>query len=206
MSYPSQTHAPSDGAFYTLADGARVSIAPPTVDDAAEALTYLDAVRRETQFIGWSPLDTLPTLEKEQAWLREVSEDPLVLVLAARVEGKIIALADVTACGRFHRMRHTAVLGISILQAWCGRGVGALLMQELVGWSQRHPDIDVIRLYVTAGNARAQALYHRCGFEVEGRRRWTMRREDGSYVDDIVMARWVGHAPPAEHAFAGSTS
>ena len=40
-------------------------------------------------------------------------------------------------------------------------------------------------------NARACALYHACGFEVEGVKRNTMR-VDGAYVDEYVMAKLIG--------------
>ena len=41
-----------------------------------------------------------------------------------------------------------------------------------------------------ANNARALRLFEHLGFVQEGRLRARLRREDGTYLDDVCMARF----------------
>jgi RimJ/RimL family protein N-acetyltransferase len=118
------------------------------------------------------------------------------VLIAVRAGGGIVGLGGVSAGSRFVRAGHRAELGISLLAEWCGRGLGTLLMRELVDWARRHPKITVLRLGVFAHNERAIAVYRKVGFEVEGRRRWSVRLADGSYADEVLMSLWTGDSAP----------
>jgi RimJ/RimL family protein N-acetyltransferase len=178
-----------------LRDGAAITLRSPEHDDAARLLDYLDVVRKETQFLMWGPGDDLPDLEFEQKWIDDRRADDGGVTVVAEVDGHIVSICGVDRQGPFGGVRHSAVLGISILQAWCGRGLGTLLMNELIGYVQGCPDLDVLELGVFSDNGRAIRLYERLGFEQTGRRRWRIKRE-GRYMDELIMSRWVG-APEA---------
>ena len=53
--------------------------------------------------------------------------------------------------------------------AWRGRGVGDLLVREVLAWAERKR-IGEVRLWVTDGNRRAERLYRRHGFVPSGER------------------------------------
>ncbi|MEX0777720.1 MAG: GNAT family protein [Phycisphaeraceae bacterium] len=178
----------------TLRDGWRVLLRSPVEDDAQALLDYLDAVRRETTFLMYGPADALPDLEGERAWVRRSNEHACAVKVAAVADGQIVALCDVTGGHGLYRMQHRAELGISVRAPWCNRGLGTILMRELVAWSRRHADIHVLRLSVLADNARAIAVYRKVGFEVEGVRRRAVRYEDGRFADEMMMSVWVGEA------------
>lgn len=184
-------------AHQTLRDGAVISLASPTPEDAEALLDYLDCIRRETQFLIWAPADELLTVEQERQWVRDHLESPDAVLIAARHAGQVVGLAGASGGGRFCRARHRAELGISLLARWCDRGLGTALMREVVSWTERHPGLCVLRLSVYANNPRAIAVYRKAGFAEEGRRRWAVRLEDGTFLDDVVMSRWTGgHDPP----------
>jgi RimJ/RimL family protein N-acetyltransferase len=181
---------------FTLRDGTRVELGSPGVEDAERLLAYLDRVRRETTNLLWGPEDRLFTVEEEQAWVRGRLESPDAALIAAWHDGGIIGLGGVDAGGRFNRSQHRAGLGISLLAEWCNRGLGTLLMRELIEWARAHPQTLVLQLSVNADNARAIAVYEKTGFAVEGRRRWAFRLEDGTLVDELIMSQWVGPGEP----------
>jgi RimJ/RimL family protein N-acetyltransferase len=56
---------------------------------------------------------------------------------------------------------------------------------------ETRPNVRKVGLAVLASNAPAIQLYERYGFIEEGRRRDEVRNDDGSYVDDILMRRFV---------------
>jgi RimJ/RimL family protein N-acetyltransferase len=177
----------------TLRDGATVLLRPPVMEDAEPFLAYLDAVRREGTFIGWSPADPLPTLEEERTWVRKRIDAPVECCIVAEAAGQIVGLADVSGrSGGLRRMRHRGELGISLRSAWCDRGLGSIIVGELMAWARAEPRIHVVQLGVFAHNARAIAVYRKHGFVVDGICRRAVRFEDGGYGDDMLMSCWVG--------------
>ncbi len=175
-----------------LRDGTCVQFVSPTPDDAEALLSYLDAVRRETSNLLWGPEDELFTVDAERDWIKRAYESPDSVQISVRHDHRIIGLGGVDAGGRFMRTKHRAGLGISLLADWCNRGLGTLLMRELIDWTCAHPATLVLQLSVNANNARAIAVYTKCGFAIEGRKRWAFRLEDGSLIDELWMSRWVG--------------
>lgn len=99
------------------------------------------------------------------------------------------------------RLRHAAVLGISVRPGWQGTGLGRLLMSAAMGWARTSEagGLRRVELTVMADNTRARALYAAFGFAVEGVRRQAVRRADGTYADYVIMAALAPFpAPDAE--------
>lgn len=95
-----------------------------------------------------------------------------------------------------HAIRHVAHIGLSVHPEFQRLGLGRALMDALLDWATLgpgaqppDPPISRIDLFVLADNTRAIALYESLGFTVEGRRRRMIRRPDGGFVDDLLMAR-----------------
>lgn len=73
-----------------------------------------------------------------------------------------------------------------------GRGIGQLLMDELIGAARQH-GARVLQLEVRADNARAIGLYQRLGFVADGRRRdYYGRGEDAVLMSLDLMATRAG--------------
>jgi ribosomal protein S18 acetylase RimI-like enzyme len=103
----------------------------------------------------------------------------------------IVAEASVLRLS-FRMIHHVAVLGIGVHPEAQGIGLGRALLEALLGWVRDHRDDDGdrirrVELHVRADNPRAVALYRSLGFKEEGSRRGLVRRDDGSFVDDIGM-------------------
>jgi RimJ/RimL family protein N-acetyltransferase len=177
----------------TLRDGARAHLAPPQESDAQRLIDYLNSVKHETGFLLHSPNDPLPDLEAEVKWVRSRREGKGITIVTKDDDGNIIACCEV-GCSNSYRYGHRGDIGISILGSWCNRGLGGLLMNELVAWGRAQAQIMVLSLCVYADNARAIKVYERAGFVQDGHRRWHIQR-DGQLIDEITMSLWVGDGP-----------
>ena len=63
-------------------------------------------------------------------------------------------------------------------------------LSRTVQWKrQRHSGLHSLQLSVFAGNEPAISLYRSLGFVEEGRRKRYVLRNDGTYDDQVMMAR-----------------
>jgi RimJ/RimL family protein N-acetyltransferase len=88
---------------------------------------------------------------------------------------------------------HVFRLTIVVHAGHQSRGTGTALMRHLLSWAAGRRDVGKIELQVRATNERAIRLYRAMGFVPEGLLRRRLRLEDGTYLDDLLMA-WF---PPA---------
>ena len=89
---------------------------------------------------------------------------------------------------------HVFLLTIVVHPGHTGRGVGEMMLRDLLEWATSDPRVRKIELNVRAGNERARRLYARMGFVEEARFRGRVRRVDGGYEDDVGMAWFPGSA------------
>ena len=96
------------------------------------------------------------------------------------------------AVRHWSKMSHVASVGMLIEAEWRGRGLGGVLMHELLSFARSHDKLLRVELEVLETNTAGRALYERFGFVEEGRKRRSFRQRDGSFVDAMLMAVWVG--------------
>lgn len=116
------------------------------------------------------------------------------LKLVAELDGELVGSLGLHPVEHQVRRRHVALLGISVVDAAQGRGVGSALMQAALDYADRWAQILRIELTVYTDNQRAIALYRRFGFEHEGTHRAYALR-DGAYADVHAMARLHPNPP-----------
>lgn len=109
-------------------------------------------------------------------------------MFVALVNGKQVGNAGVHPLNDNPRQQHVCGLGLGIIEAYQGRGVGRALMNACLDYADRWANYPRVELTVHADNARAIKLYESLGFLVEGRFRDYSFRE-GGYVDALFMAR-----------------
>ena len=71
------------------------------------------------------------------------------------------------------------------------QGVGRFLLEALIAWAERHPQIERVGLRALSINSRALHLYAAMGFVEEGRRVQAIKLGPGQYADEVIMARPV---------------
>lgn len=164
-----------------------IVIKSPDESHAAELIDLMLKILDETPFLSGGSEEFRVSLEEEIAFLRRRETDVRDCLIGAWLDGKLVGTVSVAAVSDRKRLRHRAVLGISVLREAWGRGVGTMLMDAAVQTAQA-AGFRQLELEVAADNERALRLYRRFGFEEYGRRPAGMRR-DGVDVDEILMVR-----------------
>lgn len=99
---------------------------------------------------------------------------------------KVVGMLNFVGGNRSRDM-HDGEFGLSVQTDHFGRGIGSLLMDNLMRWGQNNQVIRRMTLFVMHSNKRAIRLYQRYGFNIEGVRRQAVRFEDGRVQDLIMM-------------------
>jgi RimJ/RimL family protein N-acetyltransferase len=148
----------------------------------------VDAVARERRWIG---LVEGPPVEVSRQFIRQVQQGGGVHLVAVDAAGAVVGWCDVERYGR-EGFTHGGRLGIGMLEAVRGRGVGRRLMAAAIE-AARKQGMERIELEVFVSNTRAIALYESLGFVREGLKR-RARKLDGEYDDDLIMGLLIGPA------------
>ena len=177
--------SPPERWAHAAKDGRTIVVRRATEADAEQLLRNINEVGAEgdwilTESIPWDPL-------REREWIRGF-DGATSLLLVAEVDRRVVGQLDVRIPG-FPKARHVGNLGIAVVKAYRGIGVGRALMERALAWMKAR-GVEKATLEVFSTNERAIALYRKMGFEVEGvrARQYKIR---GAYVDDVLMARWL---------------
>ena len=178
-----------------LRDGRHCVLRQSRIEDDAALLELERAVVRGREgMVKYE--DEVPADVRAYAAHREggrlTATDGTAFCLVAEEEGHgVVAEASLVRMP-YRMIRHGALLAIDVHPVAQGIGIGRALLTHLLAWTRAHRDADggrVLRveLYVRGDNTRAMNLYRSLGFELEGTRRAFTRRDDGVFVDDLVM-------------------
>lgn len=105
----------------------------------------------------------------------------------AEVNGQVVGNAAVVQMTG--RRSHVGIFYISVDAEYHGNGIGTALITKVLDLADNWLMLERVELGVLITNPRAQALYERHGFVVEGKRIGSIRSV-GQYVDEIIMARF----------------
>jgi ribosomal protein S18 acetylase RimI-like enzyme len=162
-----------------------VTIVPLAVDHIEDFHSALDAVARERRYLL---LLEAPPLEATRAFVLEslASGNPHFVASAS---GKVVGWCDIRR-QFFASVAHRGALGMGVIPAYRGRGIGLQLLAATVEKAGQE-GFARIEFEVRADNAPAIALYEKFGFVREGVVQRAVRI-DGDYVDAIAMAMLLG--------------
>jgi len=148
---------------FVLSDGTIFCLEPLTGrEDAREFQRFINALTREkTYLLVNKPI----TLKEETQWLKTQMNEQRTgqqLYLKALVDGRLIG--DCFAKQGFGRNKGNINLGIAIAKPWRGKGIGHLLLEELIERSEKKWHPKNIYLHVVSVNTKAHQLYKSLGF------------------------------------------
>lgn len=167
------------GAAPILPRGVRLE--RTTLERAAALHAALDAVARERRFLS---LLEAPPVDRVERFVAEVLASGDVQWLAVAGDS-VVGWCDILR-NPLPSARHAGRLGVGVVRAWRGRGIGRTLIDVAIT-EARAQGVTRIELEVVASNAGAARLYESLGFAHEGRKR-KARCVDGVYEDVLVMA------------------
>jgi L-phenylalanine/L-methionine N-acetyltransferase len=161
----------------------KIEIRPATPDDA-EGFASLFATRGAANGTLQHPY-TSPEVWRSRLALNAGTRE---CVFVALVNGRIVGNAGVYPSCDSSRQKHVCGIGIAVMDAYHGRGVGRKLMNACLDFADQWANYSRVELTVHADNIRAIKLYESLGFKTEGRHRDYSFRE-GGYVDALFMGR-----------------
>ncbi|MBQ7183193.1 MAG: GNAT family N-acetyltransferase [Clostridia bacterium] len=171
----------------TLKDGTACVLRSGTEEDAPAVLRNFILTHGQTEFLTTYPDETSITLEQEREYLRGKVESPFEVSLLAEVDGVVAGTAGVDRIGAAVKLRHRASFGISIDEAWWGRGIGKALTEACIECAAAAGYLQ-LELEVVADNERALRLYRGAGFKEYGRNPKGFRTRDGRWQENVFMA------------------
>lgn len=149
---------------------------------AAEIILLVKQVMNESPFFPRTSDEFDFTTEQEEEYIKNAA-----LFLIAEIDGKIVGSATLDrSC--LSKLNHTVSLGITILKAYSGQGIGSSMMKKIIEWTELNK-IEKIDLEVFEDNTPAISLYKKFGFIEEGRKRKAIKTNEG-YKDIILMGRF----------------
>lgn len=158
-------------------------------EDAAQLLTFLKESYGSTDYLASYPEEIDYTEESEAAYIKNASENPGELCLAAFHDGVLIGSTSLSCVRERIKLRHRAEIAIAILPGFRGQGLGRKLMEAAIAKAREHGYLQV-ELQVVSTNIPARKLYESLGFKKQGVHYRAFRLKDGTFLDleDMVLA------------------
>ena len=145
-----------------------------------------EAALLEIDRATWSPMSSPAAEPPPGPFFSERTRPENVVV--AEVDGRAVGWGKIEHPTPLPSSTHVwHVTGLAVDPEFEGRRVGRALMEALIDQARERGGRR-ITLRVFGSNARAQRLYERLGFELEGVLRGEFRVGDDEYVDDLFMA------------------
>ena len=133
--------------------------------------------------------DLVPrTLEDQQAWLRD--REGALEVVVAEVGGEVAGFASLSEYRPRAAYRTSVESSVYVDESVRGRGVGRLLMQELVVVAEARGFHTMIAR-IAGGHEASTGLHQAVGFATVGTER-EVGRKFGGWLDVVVMQRMLG--------------
>lgn len=171
---------------HELKNNKQLVLRVPQEADAQALIDYLKEVDSETRFLAREPGEFDFTLDQEETFIRNLTNDDSSQMFVGEVDGQIVANCSVGIVMSNRRYLHRATLGIAVRKAYWRMGIGKLLMQACITWC-RNNGVEQLELEVVTQNERAIKMYTSLGFQVHGTKKHALKYSDGTYADEYFM-------------------
>ncbi|MFG6494683.1 GNAT family N-acetyltransferase [Fictibacillus sp. UD] len=160
------------------------------IEDAEAVLEIQREVIEEKDYFIAVSEEFDKTIEEHEEWIQKTLDHDRETMLVAEWDNKVVGWIVFKSQER-KRMHHTGSFAIMLQKDCRNKGIGKLLIAELLNWAEQHPVIEKVTLGTFSTNTRAIELYKRLGFVEEGRKVKEFKFGNGEYVDDVLMYKWV---------------
>ena len=149
-----------------------------------EDLQYLMKWLSLKEILKWFPMaDEREIEDAARIWMSYTKQNA---VLTALFDGKPCGVANLYI-QPFKKLAHQCLFAIIVDEEHRGKGVGTLLLGELIELAKNRCSIEILHLEVYAGNP-AIRLYERFGFTEYGRQKHFVKESD-AYLSKILMQK-----------------
>jgi RimJ/RimL family protein N-acetyltransferase len=173
-------------ASYLTKDHHPFLVRPSMSDDASQVIAAINAVCAERIYLLTECY--VPTPQWEEV-LHTPLECPDHLLLVPEMDDQVIGWCRVFPNPFGPKVRHTAEVGIGLLQPFREIGIGTALMECAIEWAGAQ-GLEKLTVSTFSTNQRAINLFKKVGFTATGVRH-RQYRVDGDYVDEVLMERFL---------------
>ncbi len=174
----------------TLNDGRTLILRSAEEKDAVTILDYIRKTAEETHYLIRYPEEISIDLEREKEIIRNNLESEGSVWFTVFDGEKAIGNCSISRNRNHLKLRHRCDFAIAIEQAYCGSGLGTILMQKAID-NAREMGFEQMELGTYADNEIAIALYKKMGFRECGRTPRAFKLKDGTYIDEVNMALFL---------------
>jgi putative acetyltransferase len=158
--------------------------------DTSDSKNMIDCIKSylKSCFIPLTTEEFNPTIEEQEKWISKFIEGKNDLLLVAEYNGQIIGNIDLTIHQR-KMLSHTGFVGMGIHVDWQNQGIGSILMDKVIEWSESRNDLEILWLQVFGNNEKGISIYKKKGFVEDGRQKDFIKNINGEYIDNVIMTR-----------------
>ncbi len=157
-----------------------------TVSDVEKIINVVDKTAKETIFLSRAENEQIPTVDEELEWIINKNKSMTNLFLICEVENEIVGTFSLNIYKK-QKLKHRAMVGISILEKYWGLGIGTEFFEEGLRVAKNN-DVEIVELDFIEGNVKARGLYEKMGFKITGRRPNAIKMND-EYLDEYMMQK-----------------
>lgn len=173
-----------------MAEDIDVTIREALPEDASQIVEVSKTIGDQTEFLVADEYGENMPIHLLENQLETIHDSDNQLLLVAVVEEQIVGSASVRTSEE-KRVSHIGEVGISLLKDYWGIGLGSVLLEELMDWSQQTEKIRRLELTVQKQNERAIHLYEKFGFQTEAVMTRGASGDDGRFLDVLLMSKMI---------------
>lgn len=169
-----------------LKDGRELLLRSGTFEDGPAVYDVFQKTHAETDYLLSYPDESTFTPEQECGFLKNQEESSYSAEILAFLDGEIVGCAGINPIGEKDKVKHRAELGISVLKAFWGLGIGKALMTACIQCAENAGFLQ-LELEAVAENTRAVSMYEHFGFTEFGRNPLGFRSRQNGYQELVSM-------------------
>ncbi len=174
----------------TQRDGRKYCIRSLKEQDAESILDYRKRVSGETPYLANEPEEIDTKVEEERFFIRYSEQSEKILLLGAFLEEQLVGMISLAPVSEKRKMCHRGGIGISVLWANWGQGIGRSLFQTVLSLAKQC-GYTQLEMECVAENKRALSLYDSLGFVSYGTRPGGVRLSDGRMLEEVLLWKSV---------------
>lgn len=168
---------------YRTKNGQCYVVRPVTKKDLPALVDILNSVRAERKFVR---SEKIATLEQYIKSFEEFTIYDSYIWLVAEMNGKVVGESKIwRGDGKEY---HVGYLFLMIASEWRNLGIGEVLLRDVLTQAKNYEKICAIPF---STNFVAIRLLQKYGFIEEARRKKQYKLDNGSYVDEVFMTKWL---------------